>query len=418
MLSDSKICGPPTNLDFLLSIMESSTFDSGVTLTNFLENFEASPTAIDVISPGVYTSVQDYPGRPTAGMGIPHSGPMDPLAFQIANILVGNPRSTEGLEVTLKGPDLRFLAPAVVSVCGAPMNMTLDGVDVPMWTRLYIKRGQILSIGKLIAGGCRAYLAVLGGFTSVAPYFNSKSTSPLFGLGGYQGRQLAPGDMLSISKTAPYEIEQDNMISLPKHLIPDYPSHWDILAMVGPYDEGYLLPEDVEMIYSTKWSVSHNSTRAGIRLNGPSPKWTRDSGGEGGAHPSNLIEYGYPMGVLNWTGDDPVIFPVDSPDLGGFVASTTIIKGSLWRMGQLKSGDTFQYRRVSLDDALRSRARLEKLLDDISAFAAGSVKGEAIEAVDHTALPESTASPETLGKAVIYQTTIDESGLQMTFRQV
>jgi hypothetical protein len=50
--------------------------------------------------------------------------------------------------------------------------------------------------------------------------------------------------------------------------------------------------------------ISHNASRSGIRLVGPSPKWARSSGGEGGAHPSNVIEYGYPLGTLNWTGDE------------------------------------------------------------------------------------------------------------------
>lgn len=77
----------------------------------------------------------------------------------VANILVGNPSGTEGLEITLKGPELRFLAPACISVCGAPMDMTLDRAEVPMWTRLYIKRGQTLSIGKLNgSGGCRGMI--------------------------------------------------------------------------------------------------------------------------------------------------------------------------------------------------------------------------------------------------------------------
>jgi acetyl/propionyl-CoA carboxylase alpha subunit len=76
VLSHSTICGPPTNLDFLHAIVQSSTFRTGHTLTNFLTDFEFSPTAIDVVSPGLYTTVQDYPGRPTAGQGIPHAGPM------------------------------------------------------------------------------------------------------------------------------------------------------------------------------------------------------------------------------------------------------------------------------------------------------------------------------------------------------
>ena len=78
---------------------------------------------------------------------------------------------------------------------------------------------------------------------------------------------------------------------------------------MGPYEEGYLLPEDVEIIYKTKWQISHNAARGGIRLIGPKPKWARADGGEGGAHPSNVVEYGYPVGAFNWTGDDPYILP-------------------------------------------------------------------------------------------------------------
>ena len=76
VLSHSKIRGPPTNLEFLNAIIQSNKFCKGHTLTNFLADFEFTPVAIDVISPGLYTTIQDYPGRPTAGRGIPQAGPM------------------------------------------------------------------------------------------------------------------------------------------------------------------------------------------------------------------------------------------------------------------------------------------------------------------------------------------------------
>lgn len=47
------------------------------------------------------------------------------------------------------------------------MQFTLDGKDVPMWTRIHVQRGQIMSIGKLLQGGCRSYLAILGGFPAM-----------------------------------------------------------------------------------------------------------------------------------------------------------------------------------------------------------------------------------------------------------
>jgi allophanate hydrolase subunit 2 len=252
LLTGSSICGPPTNLEFLSEILDDPRFTSGDTKTNFLEGFKYVPHAIDVISAGAYTLIQDLPARPTVGKGIPHSGAMDPLAFKIANMLVGNPRGKEGLEITLTGPELRFVGPAIVALCGAPMEAELDGEKFPMWTSVKIEAGQKLRIGKTTGGGCRSYLAVYGGFPSVAEYFGSKATSPLVAIGGYQGRALAPGDLLQVTSEVP---ERFTPVSMPENLRPVYPTHWEIKAMVGPHDEGYLTPEDIKMIYETKAST-------------------------------------------------------------------------------------------------------------------------------------------------------------------
>ena len=407
LLTKSRICGPPTNLDFLAAIVKDSQFAAGTTLTKFLGDFEYSPAAIDVITGGAYTQVQDYPGRPTMGRGFPHAGPMDPLAFQIANSLVGNELGKEGLEITLDGPTLLFLGAAVVAICGAPMDVKLDGKPVPMWSRLQIKPRQKLIIGKTTGGGCRSYLAVYGGFPSVAEWFGSKATSPGVAVGGYQGRQLAAGDLLAITKDIPGNLSKP--LSIPERLIPQYTNHWDILAMVGPYDVGYLLDEDIKMIYDTKWQVSHNAARGGIRLIGPKPRWARANGGEGGAHPSNVVEYGYPVGALNWTGDDPCIFPVDCPDFGGFVSSTTIIKADFWRLGQMKAGDTMQYKRVSLADALSMRKRVNDFIVQIAEVCSGRGSFDQIVPLNYTE-PLSSASSGDHGKAVVCR--IEASGNQ------
>lgn len=332
---------------------------------------------------------------------------MDPLAFQIANLLVGNEPGKEALEITLNGPDLIFLGVSVVAVCGAPMETTLDGNAIDMWARIKINAGQRLKIGKTTGGGCRSYLAVYGGFPGVAEWFGSKSTSPGVGVGGYQGRQLSAGDLLGIIKDVPEHISES--LCLPERLIPEYTNHWDIMAMIGPYDEGYLLPEDIELIYKTKWQVSHNAARGGIRLIGPKPKWARKDGGEGGAHPSNVVEYGYPLGTLNWTGDDPCIFPQDCPDFGGFVSSTTIIKADHWRLGQMKAGDTMQYRRVSLEDALYTRRLVTGFIDSVGEACSGNGKFEHIMPLDYSQLPASTM-PEKLGTAIVHR--IDAKGSQ------
>ena len=245
VLSRSRVCGPPTNLEFLSAVISSSKFRGGNTLITFLDNFSFQPLAVEVISPGAYTLVQDYPGRPHVGHGIPHSGVMDALAFQIGNALVGNPPQTEGLEMTVTGPELLFNGAAVVALCGAPTTATLDEQRFPMWTRHLVKAGQILKIIKSIGGGCRSYLTIYGGFPGIPEYFGSKSTSPVINIGGYQGRQLAAGDLLAITPVLP-EIQQK--LRLLDHLIPGYPDTWELNVMVGPYDDGYLSRDDANMI--------------------------------------------------------------------------------------------------------------------------------------------------------------------------
>jgi urea carboxylase len=411
LLVESSICGPPTNLDFLAAIVDNSHFKAGNTMTSFLQSFTYAPPAIDVVSAGAYTLIQDLPARPTVGKGIPHSGPMDPMAFQIANLLVGNSRGTEGLEMTLSGPDLRFIAPAIVALCGAPMEATLDDKEFPLWTSVRIEAGSRLKIGKTTDGGCRSYLAVQGGFPSVARYFGSKSTSPLVAIGGYQGRALAPGDLLEISKNLP---EIFTPSSLPERLWLKYESDWEIAAMVGPHDEGYFTPEFIKTIYDTKWKVSHNASRSGIRLVGPVPKWARKDGGEGGAHPSNLIEYGYPLGTLNWTGDDPCIFPVDCPNFGGFTSSTTVIKADWWKLGQIKAGNKLKYVRVGLQDALRKRKRNDDFLDSIeqSVSSGNNFKGMESLQKGHVTFHECE-----IGKAVVWEKAADANTPRVRYRQ-
>jgi urea carboxylase len=415
ILAGSRICGPPTNLEFLATILQDREFKAGNTMTKFLSSFKFLPAAIDILAGGAYTLIEDWPGRPTIGRGFSHSGPMDPLAFRIANFLVGNAAGTEGLEITLSGPDLKFLGAAIVALCGAPMEAKLDGKPFPMWTRVKINTGQRLTIGKTTGGGCRSYLTVHGGFPGVAEWFGSKSTAPMTAVGGYQGRALASGDLLGLVSELP-AIKDDAELRIPDHLIPQYPEHWELFSIVGPYDEGYLKQEDIDMIYDTTWTISHNAARGGIRLIGPKPKWARSDGGEGGAHPSNVIEYGYPIGTLNWTGDDPCLFPIDCPDFGGFVSSTTIVKAEYWRLGQMKAGNKLKFCRVSLEDAVAKRREVEEFVSMVETCCSGKSSFEDAFPLKYQGLPPSVQS-KNWGCAVIHQ--IPEKGNQplVSYRQ-
>ena len=156
-------------------------------------------SAFTVLTPGINTTVQSLPTR-EIGLGIPPSGPMDTMAFQAGNAIVGNPFECEGLELVIppktasRSSGLFFSAifhiQAVVAVTGANAIVRVDGADVPTWSRIVVPKGGKLVIGSLRPdedssdGGFRAYLAVRGGFPGIPSYLGSKSTS--MGSGGYQ----------------------------------------------------------------------------------------------------------------------------------------------------------------------------------------------------------------------------------------
>jgi urea carboxylase len=95
--------------------------------------------------------------------------------------------------------------------------------------------------------------------------------------------------------------------------------------------------------------VHYNSSRTGVRLIGPKPQWARTDGGEAGLHPSNIHDNAYAIGAIDFTGDMPVILGPDGPSLGGFVCPATIVEAELWKLGQLRPGDTVRFHRLSLE---------------------------------------------------------------------
>ncbi|NTV97500.1 MAG: carboxyltransferase domain-containing protein, partial [Thiobacillus sp.] len=52
-------------------------------------------------------------------------------------------------------------------------------------------------------------------------------------------------------------------------------------------------------------------------------------------------------GAIDFTGDMPIILGPDGPSLGGFVCPATICQAELWKMGQLKPGDTVRFKRLT-----------------------------------------------------------------------
>ena len=361
-LAATRIAGIETNLDYLKQVVRDPVFRTGRQVTRFLNSFHYRPATIDVIEPGVQTSVQDWPGRQGYwDVGVPPSGPMDAYAHRMANRLVGNPDDAAALECTLSGPVLRFNADAVVAVTGAPVPVTLDGEPLAMWQSHLVPAGCVLSVGRAEAG-CRVSVAVGGGL-DVPLYLGSRSTFTLGQFGGHAGRHLRVGDVLRLATPGAGTAG----VRSASAAIPSFGKHWDVGVLYGPHGApDFFLDEDIASFFQTDWEVHYNSSRTGVRLIGPKPKWARSDGGEAGLHPSNIHDNAYAIGAIDFTGDMPVILGPDGPSLGGFVCPAVVVHAELWKLGQLRPGDTVRFHRVSIEQAAQRQAALETALTSLS----------------------------------------------------
>src|SRR5438094_377882 len=124
---------------------------------------------IEVIKPGLQTTVQDS-GRPGyQSFGVSVAGAEDNFSFRVANLLVGNrigspflmdgERGDAGFEFLLKGPVLRFAVDALIALTGAGSEPTLDGIPIPSWEAVPVRAGGILNTG-IARTGIRGYLAI------------------------------------------------------------------------------------------------------------------------------------------------------------------------------------------------------------------------------------------------------------------
>jgi urea carboxylase len=363
-LRECELSGLETNLGYLRQVCEHPSLDAGGVTTSLLRDFPYHPRSIDIAEPGTQTTIQDFPGRLGYWhVGVPPSGPMDSLAFRLANRLVGNAPGAAGLEITVSGPTLRFACDSKIALTGADFGARLSGQPMPRWRTVFVPGGSVLEMGSAQGAGARAYLAVGGGIEA-PPYLASRSTFILGKFGGQSGRALHAGDVLHIDDP---HFDSRETRELPEGLIPQYGSEWEIGVLYGPHGApDFFTPEDIDVFFSAAWKVHYNSDRTGVRLIGPKPRWARKDGGEAGLHPSNIHDNAYAVGTIDFTGDMPVILGPDGPSLGGFVCPVTIVEAELWKIGQLNAGDIVRFRALSLKQALELKCAVEACLETLA----------------------------------------------------
>ena len=158
----------------------------------------ADSTHLNVIQPGMMTTVQDLGRSGLARYGVAPGGALDRTALILGNRLLSNDPGAAALEITLIGPKVCFSNDVAISVTGGDLGARLDRERLPLWEAVLVRAEQIVEFDPSAAGlGARAYLCVAGGI-DIEPVMGSRSTDLIGGFGGWQGRPLKMGDVLPI----------------------------------------------------------------------------------------------------------------------------------------------------------------------------------------------------------------------------
>jgi biotin-dependent carboxylase-like uncharacterized protein len=309
--------------------------------------------ALEIVKPGLSTTVQDQ-GRPGYyHLGIPESGAMDRLSLLAANLLVGNEGGAAGLEAVFQGPEIRFGRDALVAVCGAEMPPKVDGVEQPGWTAFEVRAGQVLSFGFLKAGA-RAYIAVSGGI-DVPVVLGSRSTYPLGALGGFEGRALKAGDRLGLG-AASGRAKAGRSIAPELRRVPGKAPELRVLP--GLY--WHRLTEEAGAgFFDDVWKVAPEADRIGYRFRGGRKLdfVPRQQPFGAGSDPSNIVDSCYPYGSIQVPGGtEPIVLHRDAVSGGGYFMLGAVISADMDLIGQLQPHQPTRFVKVDMATALKARA--------------------------------------------------------------
>ena len=314
-------------------------------------------STMEIVSPGLLTTVQDLGRTGYQRYGIPVCGALDSVSLRIANILVGNRDHLAGLEITAIGPTIRFRESATIAVVGADLEPTLDGNPMPTWESVYAEAGSVLGFGTP-RDGLRAYLAVAGGIE--APLvMKSRSTDLKGGFGGFEGRALAAGDAIAVGDS-PYRGANS-----PRGLPPEisrqttYGQHFDIRVVLGPQD-GAFTEEGIYTLLNSEYTVSNDADRTGYRLEGQTIEHISGA---------DIVSDGTALGSIQVPGGGtPIVLLADRGTTGGYTKIGTVISPDIGLIAQAMPGARIRFSEVSVEDARQILLEQERMIADIKSF--------------------------------------------------
>lgn len=294
---------------------------------------------IRILKAGMMTTVQDLGRTGYQSQGFPVAGVMDVRSFKIANLLLDNPENEAVLEFTLIGPTLEFTAETLIAITGGDFQPTINGSPAPMYTAIYINKGDVLKFGSARTGS-RGYIA-FSSYLKIPVVMGSRCTNMKSSIGGFKGRKLQDGDYIS------FRIKRRYLpFFLSRTLELDEFDQEDVVLRVvlGPQDDMFG-KQGIETFLNSEYTVTSDFDRMGCRLEGPFiPR----------KEAADMISDGIAFGSVQVPAHGkPIILLADRQTTGGYPKIATVASVDIPWLVQRKTDHKIRFKAISVQEAQR-----------------------------------------------------------------
>ncbi len=292
---------------------------------------------IRILKGGMLTTVQDLGRTGYQSQGFSVAGVMDVRAFKIANLLLDNPENEAVLEFTLIGPTLEFTSATIIAITGGDFQPTINGDPAPMYTAIYVNKGDILKFASARTGS-RGYIA-FSSYLDIPVVMGSRCTNMKSKIGGFKGRKLEAGDYIG------FRIKRRYLpFFLSRKLEPDDYDQDEatVRVIMGPQDAVFSR-QGIETFLSNEYTVTSDFDRMGCRLEGAfiAPKETSD-----------IISDGIAFGSIQVPSHGkPIILLSDRQTTGGYAKIATVISVDIPKIVQRKTDHKIHFQAITVEDA-------------------------------------------------------------------
>lgn len=306
---------------------------------------------IRILKGGMLTTVQDIGRSGYQSQGFSVAGVMDVRSFRIANLLLDNPENEAVLEFTLIGPTLQFTSATIVAITGGDFQPTINGEPAPMYTALYMNKGDILKFGSARTGS-RGYIA-FSSYLDIPVVMGSRCTNLKSSIGGFKGRKLKADDYIG------FRIKRRYLPFFLSRKLPceDFSQDAACLRVVmGPQDS-LISKQGIRTFLNEEYTVTSDFDRMGCRLEGAfiAPKDTSD-----------IISDGIAFGAIQVPSHGkPIILLSDRQTTGGYAKIATVASVDIPKLVQRKTDHKIRFQAVTVQEAQRFCLEEEKELDDM-----------------------------------------------------